>query len=161
MAETLAFENETARITHDRNVAVTVWFDAPRVKLELLEMEKVGRKISSQYKEATALFNVVVSGTPSFNDEVRREVTRISADDTLYALGSAHVLLVQGFVGSAVRAFLSTALTLSRTKTPNKVFGDLDGAASWVKGQLDKSPVVWTPGDLVGLVRRSIDQRRK
>jgi hypothetical protein len=159
--ETLAFENEVARITYDRNVAVTAWFDAPRAALELREMEKVGKKISAQYKESTALFNVIVSGTPSFNDEVRKEVTRISADDTLYALGSAHVLLVEGFVGSAVRAFLSTALTLARAKTPNKVFADVDGAATWVKGQLEKGPVVWTPGDLVGLVRRTIDQRRK
>ncbi len=161
MPDTLAFENEVARITYDRNVAATAWFDAPRTKLEILEMEKVGKKISAQYKDATALFNVIVSGTPSFNDEVRKEVTRISGDDTLYALGSAHVLLVQGFVGSAVRAFVSTALTLGRAKTPNKVFGDVDGAATWLKGQLDKGPVVWTPGDLVGLVRRTIDQRRK
>jgi hypothetical protein len=152
----LEYDYATARIAYDRNVAVTVWFDAPRVKLELLEMEKVGRKISSQYKGTTVLFNVVVSGTPSFSEEVRKEVTRISADDTLYALGSAHVLLVEGFVASAVRAFMSTALTLSRTKTPNKVFANLDEAATWAKSQLDKGPVVWMPGDLVALVRQTI-----
>jgi hypothetical protein len=153
---TVAFENATARVAYDRNVAVTAWFDAPRVPLELREMEKMGRKLSSQYKDGTALFNVIVSGTPSFSEEVRKEVTRISADDTLYALGSAHVMLVEGFVASAVRAFMSTALMLSRTKTPNKVFANLDDAATWLKSQLDKGPVVWTPGDLVALMRQTI-----
>lgn len=160
MPETIAFENVTARIAHDRNVAVVVWFDAPRTALELLEMEKVGKKLLAQYKESTALFNVIVSGTPSFSEEVRKEVTRITADDTLFALASAHVLLVEGFVGSAVRAFVSTALVVSRTKTPNKVFADVDGAATWVKPKLDTGPVVWTPGDLVGLVRRTIGSHR-
>ena len=156
MPETVAFENAVARFTHDRNVAVAAWFEAPRTSVELLEMEKVGKKLLSQYKEETALFNVIVSGTPSFSEEVRKEVTRITSDDTLFAKASAHVLLVEGFVGSAVRAFVSTALVLSRTKTPNKVFADVDGAATWVKTKLDGGPVVWMPGDLVGLMRRAI-----
>ena len=156
MPETVTFENEIARIAHDRNVAVVVWFDAPRVKRELLEMEKVGKKIFAQYKESTALFNVIVSGTPSFSEEVRKEVMRITSDDTLFALASAHVLLLQGFVASAVRAFVSTALVLSRTTTPNKVFADVEGAAAWVMTRVEKGPVVWTPGDLVGMVRRTI-----
>ena len=162
MPETIAFENETARIAYDRNVAVTVWFDAPRTSLALLEMEKVGKKLLAAHKEETALLNVIVSGTPSFSEEVRKEVTRIMADDTLFARASAHVILVEGFVGSAVRAFVSTALVLSRTTTPNKVFGDLDGAASWLTQRLDKGPVAWSPGDLVGMMRRTIgDHKRK
>jgi hypothetical protein len=159
--ETVAFENEIARFTYDRNVAVAAWFDAPRVKLELLEMEKVGKRLLAQYKEETALFNVIVSGTPSFSEEVRKEVTRITSDDALFARASAHVLLVEGFVGSAVRAFVSTALVISRTTTPNKVFADFEAAAAWVKLQLDKGPIVWTPGDLVGIQRRAVGDHNK
>jgi hypothetical protein len=156
MAETV-FENETARISVDRNVVVAAWFQEPRVSKELREMERAGKKVSSKYKNAAALFNVIISGKPSFSEEVRNEVTRITSDDTLFTAATAHVILVEGFIGSAVRAFLATALVVSRTKTPNKTFGDLPASVKWVKERLDASSTeAWSEGDLAAFVGHCI-----
>jgi hypothetical protein len=153
MAE-LAFENETARIAIERNVVVAAWFQEPRVPLELREMERAGKKVSSKYKGKSALFNVILSGKPSFSEEVRNEVNRITSDDTLFTAATAHVILVEGFVGSAVRAFLATALVISRTKTPNKTFNEIDLAAKWVKERLEAEKMDgWTEADLVTFVK--------
>ncbi len=152
---TIAFENPTARIASDRNVAVAVWRDAPRAPLELREMERVGKRIAAQHG-GSALFNVIVGGTPSFSEEVRNEVTRITADETIFSLASAHVLLVDGLVGSAVRAFLSTALLLSRTKTPNKVFAGVEPATKWVRERLAGGSIAWTEAELAALVREAL-----
>lgn len=152
----IAFENATARIAISRNVVTAIWFDAPRVKTELREMERAGKRVQAQYKQGSALFNVIVSGTPSFSQEVRDEVTRITADDTLFNLASAHVLLVDGLVGSAVRAFLSTALLLSRTKTPNKVFANVKTSAGWVCERLTAGSESWKVEDLVAFVEGTL-----
>ncbi len=122
--------------------------------LELREMERAGKKVSSKYKGKSALFNVIISGKPSFSEEVRNEVNRITSDDTLFSAASAHVILVEGFIGSAVRAFLATALVVSRTKTPNKTFNDVDLAAKWVKERLEASNTeTWAEADLVAFVK--------
>ena len=156
MAEVF-FENETARISIERNVVVAAWFTEPREPKELREMERAGKKVSSKYKGASALFNVIVSGKPSFSEEVRNEVNRITSDDTLFAAATAHVILVEGFIGSAVRAFLATALVISRTKTPNKTFGDAPSAVKWVKERLDAAKSdAWSEDDLKTFVDYSI-----
>ncbi len=156
MTSSITFENATVRMAVSRNVVVAVWFDAPRAATELREFERAGKKTSAQYGKDTALFNVIVSGKPSFSQEVRDEVTRITSNDTLFALASAHVLLVEGLVASAVRAFLSTALLLSRTSTPNKVFADVPSAAHWVNEKIVAGPEQWTEPELVALVQQAI-----
>lgn len=156
MAEVL-FENETARISVDRNVVVAAWFQEPRGPKELREMERAGKKVSSKYKDGSVLFNVIISGKPSFSEEVRNEVNRITSDDTLFRAATAHVILIDGFIGSAVRAFLATALVVSRTKTPNKTFGDLPSAVKWAKERCDASKTqAWVEGDLAAFVDHGI-----
>ena len=156
MAE-IFFENETARISIDRNVVVAAWFQEPRVPKELREMERAGKKVSSKHKSGGVLFNVILSGKPSFSEEVRTEVNRITSDDTLYTAATAHVILVEGFIGSAVRAFLATALVVSRTKTPNKTFTDVASAAKWVNERLAAAKIEgWTEGDLAAFVGHCI-----
>ncbi len=156
----LAFENETARIAIERNVVVAVWLQEPRVPAELREMERAGKKAALRHKGQSALFNVIISGRPSFSEEVRGEVNRITSDDTLFTAATAHVILVEGFVGSAVRAFLTTALVVSRTKTPNKTFGDVGVAAKWVNERLTAAKVDgWNEADLVTFVNFTIGRK--
>ena len=100
---------------------------------------------------------MIISGKPSFSEEVRSEVNRITADDTLFSAATAHVILVEGFIGSAVRAFIATALVVSRTKTPNKTFGDVPSSAKWVKQRLDTTKTEpWAEGDLAAFVSHCI-----
>lgn len=152
----IVFENATARIGTDRNVLVLRWAEAPKTVTELREFEKVGRKLTSAYDKKAVFANVIVSGTPSFSQEARDEVTRLTRTP-MFHLGTAQIILVQGLAGVAVRAFLSTSFLLARNKTPNKVFGDVDFGVDWLLGRLREGPVAWTRPELAGFVKRVVE----
>ncbi len=156
-ADEVMFQNETARIAASRNVVVVAWADAPRTVVELREFEKAGKRVSAAFDKKAIFANVIISGTPSFSQEVRDEVTRMTRTP-MFHLGTAQIILVQGLAGVAVRAFLSTSFLLSRTKIPNKVFGDLDFGVDWLHGRLCEGPADWKRDDLLAFVKRTIDR---
>jgi len=147
----IAHEEGIFRITKERNVAVAAWRDAPSVA-QMRAFERVGLAMSRAHPAGTALFNVVLSGTPNFSNELRDETTRISARKDMFTLATAHLVLVEGFVGVAVRAFLTTSMLLGKTSTPTKVFGKKDLAVDWVHGLLDPTGKTWTKEQLLALV---------
>ncbi|MCB9598405.1 MAG: hypothetical protein H6719_37170 [Sandaracinaceae bacterium] len=79
--------------------------------------------------------NLIVRGRPNFDPAVRAEVRRLT-ERGIHHGGSAHVVLADGLVGAAARAFMSTSVLLGRPKNPTRVFGELDPAATWMAGQL-------------------------
>ncbi len=154
----IVFENATARIGVLRNVVVVRWADAPRTTAELHEFEKAGKRVAAEYDKRAAFANVIVSGTPVFSQQVRDEVTRLTRQ-SMFTLGTTQIILVQGFAGVAVRAFLNTSLLVSRTKTPNKVCGDVATGVAWMDSRLREGPVAWTRGDLDAFVNRVLEAR--
>lgn len=151
----IVFENQTARIGALDNVLVVRWADAPRTTFELKEFEKAGKRIAGEYEKRAVFANVIVSGTPSFSQEVRDEVARLTSSP-MFQLGTAQIILVEGLAGVAVRAFLNTAFLLSRAKSPNKVFGDLGYGVDWMHGRLREGPVSWARDDLAGFVKNVV-----
>jgi hypothetical protein len=151
------FENDTARIAVSRNVVVAAWADAPRTTKELREFERAGRRVSQSFEKRAVFANVIYSGTPMFSQEVRDEVTRMTRTP-MFHLGTAQIILVQGLAGVAVRAFLSTSFLLSRTKIPNKVFGDLGFGVDWLHGRLCDGPIDWKRDDVYDFIKRTIDR---
>ncbi len=154
----VVFENETARIAARENVLVVRWADAPRTTFELKEFEKAGRRVSGDFQKRAVFANVIVSGTPKFSQEVRDEVARLTSSP-MFHLGTAQIILVDGLAGVAVRAFLSTAFLISRTKAPNKVFGDLGYGVDWMHARLEDGPVAWSRDDLAGFVKDVVGGR--
>ncbi len=152
------FENETARIAALDNVLVVRWADAPRTTFELKEFEKAGKRLAGEYDKRAVFANVIVSGTPSFSQEVRDEVARLTSSP-MFHLGTAQIILVEGLAGVAVRAFLNTAFLLSRAKAPNKVFGDLGYGIEWMHARLREGPVSWVRDELADFVKKSVDAK--
>ena len=151
----LNFENEILRLGVERNVCVVAWRNAPTV-LELREMHKTGKRLQLEHKKGSALFSVILGGTPAFPQDVRDEVGVIVRDDHVFTLAAAHVILVTGLAGAAVRAFLSTAFLLSRPSTPNKVFADIATSVKWVHEKLEVGSVIWSEAELLDLVTRVV-----
>jgi hypothetical protein len=83
---------------------------------------------------------------------VRNETIRMMKQTELFNLGSAHVILVGGFTGTAVRAFMSTTILLSRPRRPNKVFGEPEAAAAWLAPLLARGGEPWSRAKLAALV---------
>ncbi len=154
MNDEIVFENETARIAVSRNVLIVRWADAPRNITELREFEKAGKRVAMAFDKRALFANIIASGTPTFSQEARDEVTRLTRTP-MFHLGTAQIVLVQGFAGVAVRAFLSTSFLLSRSRTPNKVFGDLTFGIDWMTGRLEGGPVAWKRDELAAFVKRT------
>lgn len=128
-------KDQTFAVVIGGRVVAAVWKDAPT----LAQMGRL-RAATDRHKKMSpdggALVNIVVSGTPSFRNEVRVEAAKQTSENDTWGIATAHVVLVDGFAGIAVRSFFSTMTLLGRSKVPTKVFGDLDEATRWVASHL-------------------------
>lgn len=145
----LEYEDRTCRILVDRNVGVISWREAPNL-IQLRAHERIGKQLVRAHPSGTLLVSLVHSGTPNFTPEVTQETKRILSLD-LYGLGVARVLLVGGLGGVAARAFLSTALLVSRSRRPTRVFPSVADASDWCCERLEHGNVKWTRSELMEL----------
>lgn len=146
--ETL-FASSQLEITACRNLSVAVWRDAPTVEV-LQELARASLVLGKQHPTGSGLLNLVVSGTPRFTEDVRKETARLARDATLFPLGVARVFLLGGFAGIAVRAFLNTAtLVAGPSPRPLHAFTNLEDAAAWIAPKLEVGGQRWTSAEIV------------
>lgn len=138
------------RMRSHRQLLMLAWFGSPTARHVGL-IDKASRAMVRAYQPGkTALLNLIVSGAPKFDDEVRKGITKLIADGALNAVGGAHVMLIPGVAGSAVRAFMSTALLLARPAAPNKSFGEVRAAAEWLAPKLAAATgEAWTATEII------------
>ena len=151
--------DSTLRIVTARNVQVNVWSNAPTLE-QMRVFGRVGAALARQHARGSALINVIVGGTPSFSEPVRNETIRTMKQTELFSLGSAHVILVGGFTGTAVRAFMSTTILISRPLRPTKVFGEPETAAAWLAPLLARGAEPWSQAQLAALMAQVVAERR-
>jgi hypothetical protein len=131
-------DDASLRLGVSRNLLIPVWLGTP----EVVHMRILGRAVHgvvARYGTSFGWFNVVVSGRPVFSDAVRDELVKILKDPRHHALATAHVVMIPGLAGAAVRAFLSTVSLLGRVRWPDKTFSEPRAAAQWIAPLLDKS----------------------
>lgn len=137
-----------------RNVQVNTWTDAPTVE-HLRMLSRTSTALSRKNPRGAALINLMVRGTPSFTQEVRDETVK-ALKQNYFRLGTAHIILLGGFSGTAVRAFMSTATLIARPQDPHKVFSEPEAAAAWLAPLLLQGAEAWSPVALVTLVKQSL-----
>ncbi len=166
------YQDRTFRLAAHRNVLIAVWSDAPTLaQARILHREAdqftkrnaavthgaAGRASapsapnpavnSGAAGPGQAFVNMVTGGVPVFSEPVREELVKV-IKSTNITLGAAHILLVSGMAGSAVRAFLSTVLLVARPKAPNRVFAEVPDAVSWLLVRLGGTQAQWTGNEL-------------
>lgn len=119
MTTTELFADDRLVIVHADEVMVCGWRDAP-TPIQMRAMEEHGR--AAARRGSVALVNVAFSGVPKFSDEVRELAAAYTRDATLFARSRAHVVMIPGFKGAAVMAFINTFVLLGRPPRPTKVF---------------------------------------
>lgn len=129
----------------ERSVAIIGWRDAPTAD-HIREWHRIGREIAKAYPGAGACFNIVLKGTPRFSDDMRQATEKFAADDRVFELGTAHVILMPGLAGTAVRAFIQTILLVTRSATPTKVVRTIEDGVAWMAPKL--APHGWTAAAL-------------
>jgi hypothetical protein len=128
-----------------RNVMIVGWRDAPLAD-HIREWHRIGKEVAREHRGTGACFNIVLRGTPRFSDDMRKATEKFAADDDVFELGTAHVILIPGLAGTAVRAFIQTILLVSRSKAPNKVFKSVDESVLWMAPRL--APHGWTSREI-------------
>ncbi len=130
------FEDEVLTLISGPNLVVAVWRNAPRIE-HVAPMREVQSRLHRRLGGMYFVFvNVILSGTPSFDEQVRKELADLVNEFGRYSLGQANLVLLEGLAGTATRAFLSTMNLLGRHRAPAKVFKDRDAMEQWVLERL-------------------------
>jgi len=131
----------------ERNLTIARWDGVPTVD-QLRAIGAANDAIATTHPGGGGLLNVVIGGTPRFDEALRTEAMRLARIEGARGLGAAHVVLVPGLAGMTVRTFFSTLTLVSQPKSPTRTFDDLDAAASWLAERL--SPVVrWSGREIL------------
>lgn len=150
MAATEQQRSEGLRIAHEGALIIAVW-DGPPLPGQIDRLTSYAR-MRSDAVGPCGLLNVVVAGMPRFADSVRDEGARSFVSATA-SVGTAHVVLLEGFAGSAVRAFISTMRLASRSSDPTGTFRTLDEGARWLAPRMPRHER-WTPEAIVAAYHR-------
>ena len=126
MAVDEVFSNAEFCLRCSGKIAYAGWFAAPRLEYMLMV-----ERLSSTHRGDLALANIVVAGKATFTEDVREAGIRMTRKNA-YTLGAAHVVLVDGLKGSAVKAFLSMVMLVGRAPPNTKVFGDTAAASRFL-----------------------------
>jgi hypothetical protein len=145
-------EDAVLRIVSSRNVLVNVWSSAPTIA-QVRAFARAGTAVTRRHPRGAGLINLALRGRASFSEEVREELVKLMKQG-LFRLGAAHIVLVGGFTGTAVRAFMSTMILLSRPAVPHKVFGDPKAAAAWLAPLLTGGTEAWSAAEITGLLQQ-------
>jgi hypothetical protein len=142
------FMNPRLRLMATEDLIVAVWSDAPVLE-DLGPLTLLRLATQRQFPLGTGFLNVVQSGRAAhFSKEVSEATVKFTRAATL-VLGSAHVILVPGLKGTAVRTFLSTVFLVARQTRPVQVFSKLDKAAEWLAPLMANGAHAWTPAAIL------------
>jgi hypothetical protein len=149
-AADILYTDPTLQLAAHRNLFIMAWSDAPNAR-QMREIERLGLAHGKQHPEGAAALDLILSGTPKFSEEVRKEAVRLNRHPDLFKLAFCDAVLLSGLTGAAVRAFLSTVTLMSKPLKPTKIVGDLRDAAAFLAPLLAVGGQRWTPGDVVAL----------
>lgn len=143
----IAYEDDVLVMARVDGLGLVGWRDAPRLE-HIHQWHDLGRELARSHPGASACLDVVLRGTPRFTEEVRHASQALASDPRIFPNGFAHVVLVGGLPGSAVRAFINTVILVARPPVPAKVFGEVRSAAAWLHPRMRAHG--WTLGELAG-----------
>lgn len=130
------YRDEITHMVAGPRLMVCAWYDAPDMT-QIRQLRRINEVVRNCVGDDDVVYcNVVVSGTPFFPGDVREEITAISRDFGHRGLAQAHLILLEGFAGTAVRAFLSTVNLMSRAQVPMKVFAAREPTEAWLLEKL-------------------------
>jgi hypothetical protein len=150
-------EDPGLRVVTRKNLGIAVWSASPDVS-QIRALHRISDRFARSKPAGHALLSAIVRGTPTFSQEVRDELVKLLRHRS-YTLGTAHLVLLDGLGGTAVRAFMSTVLLIARPPAPHRVFGKQDDALTWLFAQLRNAPEVWTQQELRDALAQALKGR--
>ncbi|MBK8251731.1 MAG: hypothetical protein IPK82_03575 [Polyangiaceae bacterium] len=136
-----------------KNLALSVWTGAPSAG-QIKTFYRHSERFVHAHPAGQILCSIVLRGTPDFSQETRTELAKMVKDHKLFSLGSAHLILLSGLAGTAVRTFLNTVVLIAKPTAPFRVFAEKGAAVVWLHTQLSKAPEAWLNNE----IREAIDE---
>lgn len=127
----LVHSDDKLRIALVSDVCVLRWFESPGVQ----QFDAVLRATQKPAERGRlALLNVADAHgkLPQLSTSEREAAKRMSVGLRYVTKAVAHVVLIDGFVGVAVRMIISTIVMARRSGSPNKIFHSFDEAQRWL-----------------------------
>jgi hypothetical protein len=142
MPPALHHADEILRIVIDRGLCVARWADAPAALH--FPLVTAAMRLAARELGRAGLLNVIDAPgkMPRFTEPVRQAGAQMARDITPLVAATAHVVLLDGFSGAAVRMFLSTLSLLARGGPTATVHATLDAGVDWLA---TRAPGDWTP----------------
>lgn len=128
------------RLHSANGLVVCVWSEAPTLD-EVGDMDRAGQSQARLNGGKAALLNVIVSGRPKFEDDVRARVKKMTQQGQPFNWAVAHLIMIDGLAGAGIRAFLTTGALFARSAIPKRVFGTRPECTHWLAHTLGKG---WT-----------------
>ncbi len=139
-------ENERCVLGSVRNLGLLAWRNAPEVD-DIRYLRSYARTLGQTYSGKAGCIDIAFTGTPRFSEDLRTEVHGLATDPKVFPLGTAHVVMLGGLAGAAVRAFIATVTLVSRPPAPAKVFANLEEAGAWLLPKFGVNDA-WTPHEI-------------
>ena len=143
----IVHDDALLRVVTRKNVTFAVWSGPPGVS-QIHALQRAADFTSKRGRPEQLLISTVLRGAPNFSEEVRDELVRVMRNKENFRLGTAHLILLDGMAGTAVRAFLSTVKLLSRNAAPMGVFGKTEEALLWGLERVRGSRERWIYSEL-------------
>lgn len=141
MAETI-HRDEVLHVVASGPLTVAAWWNPP-ARPQIQALSRASQAQRERYGDRAALANLVVDSDPRLPSELR-EAAALIAEHGDSGAAAAHVVLVRGLPGVAIRTFFNTMRLLGRPRVPTRVFDDREEAARWLAGTLRPSDASWT-----------------
>jgi hypothetical protein len=127
----IVYSEHKLRIAHLEDLLILRWMDSPGVT-QFEAALTTARKAAG--RERLGLFSVVDAPgkRPHLTADDAAAGKRMSEGFQNVTKAVAHVIRMDGFVGASARMIISTLILVRRSGSPNKVFGQMDDAQTWL-----------------------------
>ncbi len=141
MAETI-HQDEVVHVVGSGPLTVAAWWNPP-ARPQIQALTRANEAQREEHGDRAVFASLIVDSDPRLPSELREAAALLTQHGESGA-AAAHVILVRGLPGVAIRTFFSTVRLLARPRVPTRVLEDREEAARWLAGILRSSDASWT-----------------
>lgn len=153
MAETI-HRDEVVHVVASGPLTVAAWWNPP-ARPQIQALSRANEAQRQRYGDRAALANLVADSDPRLPNELR-EAAAMIAEHGDSGAAAAHVVLVRGLPGVAIRTFFSSMRLVARPRVPTRVFDDREEAARWLAGILRRGDPSWSAARVSAVFDRAL-----
>ncbi|HEX4515297.1 MAG TPA: hypothetical protein VH054_17240 [Polyangiaceae bacterium] len=122
-----------------RNVYITAWWGETTVE-RLKRVGEIQNELARKWPAGFVALALIRSSNVNMPADVRAEAEKLSKEPAPNLKAIAQVIYGSGFAAAAIRSIATGMVLVARRPRPTKIFGTLEGAATWLAPQMNELP---------------------